>query len=168
MTVEVTYYPVLFGECGGSAGQLGLALFIMSSSEVAGLFFYRRLRKKLRLSWVMLLSLMVYTLKLGLQIWLRNVLGLIILQLLQAGAFGTFLPAVTEMVPGLVPKERTATALSISNACMQGVGVVLGNWTAGAVCEFWGLKTAYTMGACLCCIATVLFVCAFRDRKNTE
>ena len=91
-----------------------------------------------------------------------------LLQLLQGGAYGTLLPAVTEMVPSLVGKRRTATALSACYAGMQGAGVVLGNWIAGAICETSGIRSAFLTGSGFCALAATLYAAVFLVGKKGQ
>ena len=171
VTAEVTYYPILFQECGGRKAWLGAAMFLMSASELTGMACYPRLRLHVPLRWALFASLAVYTGKLLLEFFaagISSIPSLMLLQLLQGGAYGTLLPAVTEMVPSLVEKRRTATALSACYAGMQGAGVVLGNWIAGAICETSGIRPAFLAGSGFCALAATLYAAVFLVGKKGQ
>ncbi|MDE6976312.1 MAG: MFS transporter [Lachnospiraceae bacterium] len=165
VTAEVTYFPLLLGERGGTKSQLGTALFLMSVSELAGMALYKKARRRVPLTGLVLFSMLIYAGKLGLQGLMQSAAGLIMIQMLQAGTYGTLLPAVTELAPALVSANRRAWALSCCFSCMQGAGVVLGNWLAGAVCGYGGLRSAYAVGSTLCLAAAVSFWIFFIKRK---
>ena len=165
VTAEVTYFPLLLEESGGTKAQLGTALFLMAVSELAGMAFYKNVRQRVPLTGLLFLSMLIYAGKLGLQGLMQSTQGFLLVQLLQAGAYGTLLPAVTELIPTLVPAHRRAWALSCCFSCMQGVGVMLGNWLAGAVSGYGGLRGAYAVGTALCLTAAVSFWMLFMKRK---
>ncbi|HJB91491.1 MAG TPA: MFS transporter [Candidatus Eisenbergiella merdigallinarum] len=168
VTAEITYYPILFQKCGGSKAGLGLAMFLMSASELTGMALYPSLRRRVPLRWALFLSLIVYTIKLGIQVFAFRIPVLMLLQLLQGGAYGILLPAVTEMVPLLAGRRRTAAALSACHAGMQGVGTVLGNWAAGMICGAFGLRQAFAAGTCFCGLAAALyFIVFFTPQKRS-
>lgn len=167
VTAEVTYYSILFQECGGSKAWLGAAMFLMSASELTGMGCYPRLRRNIPLRWALFLSLVVYAGKLCVQIFASQIPSLMLVQLLQGGAYGILLPAVTELVPLLAGKRRTATALSACYAGMQGVGAVFGNWIAGLICERFGLRRAFLAGTCFCVLAAGLYAAVFLVHRKS-
>lgn len=164
VTTEVTYYPVLFIDCGGNNRMLGLSLFLMSCSEMTGMALYRKFRARLQARQLLLLSMICYTVKITLQIFLSTMTGLILLQLIQALTYGLFLPSVVEMVSELVPEELSATGMGLCASCFCGVGVVLGNWLAAAVCERYGLRSAYFSASLLCILAVLIFLAGWKDK----
>lgn len=167
VSVEITYFPMLFYDCGGTAAQLGAAFFLMSISELTGMAFYGLLRKRISAAKLFYFSILAYVCKLGLQIFLAGVPGLTALQLLQGGTYGILLPAVTEIVPMLVPSDRRASALGLCFSCMQGIGMVLGNFLAGIICERSGLRSGYLAGTVFCFTASVLYGCVFKKKRRT-
>lgn len=156
VTTEVTFYPVLFLQCGGSTGLLGISLFVMSVSELCGMACYRKLRSRFTAGELLMASVFFYTGKLFCQIWMHQVTGLILIQLLQGVTYGLFLPAVVSLVNEYVPRRLSATGMSLCAVCFNGVGVVLGNWAAGGISERFGLRWAYVTGAVFCGVAGIL------------
>ena len=140
VSVEVTYFPVIFQLSGGTNSQLGVALFIMSLSELVAMASYKKINNLINTQSLMLIALVFYTFKLFFQIFLNNVLLLVMLQLMQGVTYGLFLPSFVELVRECCNENNTSTAITVGFAVFNGIGSVIGNFIAGIISEQFGKR----------------------------
>jgi|GEM_PF-1489687 len=166
VSVEVTYFPVIFQLSGGTNSQLGVALFIMSLSELVAMASYKKINNLINTQSLMLIALVFYTFKLFFQIFLNNVLLLVMLQLMQGVTYGLFLPSFVELVRECCNENNTSTAITVGFAVFNGIGSVIGNFIAGIISEQFGLRYAFAV-ASLLCFCSIIFYC-FRPINITS
>ena len=158
VSVDISYMPVLFIQCGGTSSLLGIAMFLMSCSEVLGMFLYGSFRRTFSAEALFSASLLCYSLKLLATCAAESWQMLMLIQLLQGGCFGLFMPSLVELIQQHTASEQTAVAMTLSSALYNGLGCALGTAAAGMISQYFGIRIAFLAGFVMCLTAFVLYV----------
>lgn len=153
-----TFFPLLLGQKGGGSGELGLSLFIMCVSEVPVLFFSQRLLRRFRDTSLIITSMIFFIIRILLHSVVPSILGLVLIQAMQAVSFALFLPASIQYVNRIAPEGFSSTYLTIATSCYMGVGSILGSVLGGIVIDRLGMSELYILSGLSAFIGTIIFL----------
>lgn len=116
---------------GGTAADLGLAMFLMGGFELPAAFLFPRLLRRLGSGRILVLSMFFGTLK-GVALLLTwNLAGVLLCQPLQMLGYGLFTPASVYFVNESVPPADRVRGQTIMMVASNGLGGMLGGLLAG-------------------------------------
>ena len=145
---------------GGTAADLGLAMFLMGGFELPAAFLFPRLLRRLGSGRILVLSMFFGTLK-GVALLLTwNLAGVLLCQPLQMLGYGLFTPASVYFVNESVPPAARVRGQTIMMVASNGLGGMLGGLLAGWTLDAGGANWMLA-GCILCgCVGTVLCLLA--------
>ena len=145
---------------GGTAADLGLAMFLMGGFELPAAFLFPRLLRRLGSGRILVLSMFFGTLK-GVALLLTwNLAGVLLCQPLQMLGYGLFTPASVYFVNESVPPADRVRGQTIMMVASNGLGGMLGGLLAGWTLDAGGANWMLA-GCILCgCVGTVLCLLA--------
>ena len=145
---------------GGTAADLGLAMFLMGGFELPAAFLFPRLLRRLGSGRILVLSMFFGTLK-GVALMLTwNLAGVLLCQPLQMLGYGLFTPASVYFVNESVPPADRVRGQTIMMVASNGLGGMLGGLLAGWTLDAGGANWMLA-GCILCgCVGTVLCLLA--------
>ena len=145
---------------GGTAADLGLAMFLMGGFELPAAFLFPRLLRRLGSGRILVLSVFFGTLK-GVALLLTwNLAGVLLCQPLQMLGYGLFTPASVYFVNESVPPADRVRGQTIMMVASNGLGGMLGGLLAGWTLDAGGANWMLA-GCILCgCVGTVLCLLA--------
>jgi|GEM_PF-1843339 len=143
----LTYYQLIVKAVGGQEGHVGIAMFLLSMSEVPVLWNYFRLRKRFKDGHMMAFAMLMYVVRAILWISFQNVLGVILIQLMQSVTFGLFVPSAMRYMQRLVPERHMNTGIMIWMAIYSSGGQIVGSMLGGVLLEYYGIVPLYIASA---------------------
>ena len=145
---------------GGTAADLGLAMFLMGGFELPAAFLFPRLLRRLGSGRILVLSMFFGTLK-GVALLLTwNLAGVLLCQPLQMLGYGLFTPASVYFVNESVPPADRVRGQTVMMVASNGLGGMLGGLLAGWTLDAGGANWMLA-GCILCgCVGTVLCLLA--------
>ena len=145
---------------GGTAADLGLAMFLMGGFELPAAFLFPKLLRRLGSGRILVLSMFFGTLK-GVALLLTwNLAGVLLCQPLQMLGYGLFTPASVYFVNESVPPADRVRGQTIMMVASNGLGGMLGGLLAGWTLDAGGANWMLA-GCILCgCVGTVLCLLA--------
>ncbi len=149
------FYPILIEAKGGTEGNLGIGLAIMSLSEFPFMFLYSKYSKHFHIEKLMMFSLAMYVVRDVAMLLAPNLLLLELAQVTQGLSFGVFLPAFLFYMNYITPRRITTTAITIVGSVGSAVASVAGTFLGGIMVETIGV---YPSMLCCTAMATIGFV----------
>ena len=145
---------------GGTAADLGLAMFLMGGFELPAAFLFPKLLRRLGSGRILVLSMAFCTLK-GVALLLTwNLAGVLLCQPLQMLGYGLFTPASVYFVNESVPPADRVRGQTIMMVASNGLGGMLGGLLAGFTLDLGGANWMLA-GCVVCgCVGTVLCLLA--------
>ena len=145
---------------GGTAADLGLAMFLMGGFELPAAFLFPKLLRRLGSGRILVLSMAFCTLK-GVALLLTwNLAGVLLCQPLQMLGYGLFTPASVYFVNESVPPADRVRGQTIMMVASNGLGGMLGGMLAGFTLDLGGAN--WMLAGCVACgcVGTVLCLLA--------
>lgn len=139
---------------GGSAAQLGIALFLMGASELPTAFFFDRLRRRLGSGRTLMLSFAGMGLKVLGCLLAPSLIWVFGAQLFQVIGYGLFTPTSVYYVNESVPAADRVRGQTLMMVASNGMGGMLGSLLGGAALDLGGVPAMLTF--CLICIGLSL------------
>lgn len=150
---------------GGTAADLGFALFLMASSELPTAFFFLRLLRRWGSSRLLLISLCFAALKVFLLLLTRSVPAVLLVQTVQMMGYGLFTPTAVFFVNESVPEADRVRGQTLMMVASNGLGGVFGNLLAGRVLDAGGVNAMLLFCLVSCCTGIVIAWLAGRLRR---
>ena len=142
---------------GGTAADLGLAMFLMGGFELPAAFLFPRLLRRLGSGRILVLSVFFGTLK-GVALLLTwNLAGVLLCQPLQMLGYGLFTPASVYFVNESVPPADRVRGQTIMMVASNGLGGMLGGMLAGFTLDLGGAN--WMLAGCVACGCVSVLLC---------
>ena len=147
---------------GGGTAALGAGLFLMGAFELPTAFLFPKLKRRLGVSGLMVMSMFFCAAKCAAFLLVPNVGLLLASQCLQMLGYGLFTPASVFLVYENVPAADRVQGQTLMMVASNGLGGVLGSLIMGRALDFGGVS--FTLVLCLvsCLIAAALAILAPR------
>ena len=146
-----SYYAIHIRQLGGTAGDVGLALFILAGAEIIFMPMYKKLEELFGTEKLLVFAFFMYAVK-NLAIGLSgNVTLAIFASAINGLCFPFTLAGAQSYVDRITPRKYAATAQLISNTC----GMIISQIVGLALCGV--LTTFITAGAALALLSIFAF-----------
>ena len=163
-----SYYAIHIRQLGGTAGDVGIALFILAGVEFLTMPFYKRLEKRFGAEKLLVVAFFMYGVK-NLAIGLSgNVTFALLASVTQAGCFSLSLPGVQSYVDQITPREYAATAQLVSNTCGQIVSQIIGLALCGVLTTYISAGTALAILSVFAFAGCAIFAAGLRKLNNIK
>ena len=142
---------------GGTAADLGLAMFLMGGFELPAAFLFPKLLRRLGSGRILVLSMAFCTLK-GVALLLTwNLAGVLLCQPLQMLGYGLFTPASVYFVNESVPPADRVRGQTVMMVASNGLGGMLGGLLAGFTLDLGGAN--WMLAGCVACGCVSVLLC---------
>jgi PPP family 3-phenylpropionic acid transporter len=147
---------------------MGVALFLMASSELPTAFIFSRLKRRFGSARLLCMSMAMSAVK-ALAFLLAGSLPLLLLaQPIQMLSYGLFTPSAVFFVNESVPEADRVKGQSLMMVASNGLGGVLGSALAGRVLDLGGVNAMLIFCITCCLIATGLSALAARKSPRPQ
>ena len=147
---------------GGTAADLGLAMFLMGGFELPAAFLFPKLLRRLGSGRILVLSMAFCTLK-GVALLLTwNLAGVLLCQPLQMLGYGLFTPASVYFVNESVPPADRVRGQTIMMVASNGLGGMLAGFTLDLGGANWMLAGCVACG----CVSVLLCLLALPRKRG--
>lgn len=141
---------------GGSSESMGVATAISASIEVVPMFLFPILKKKFKVSSLLKVAAVFFTLKIIFTLFAPNVPVYYAVQSCQMLGWGIMAVSIVYYVNDLVDVEDTAQGQAYSGMALT-IGNVLGNLVGGRVIDSFGINTLLAVGSIAAIIGSIIF-----------
>lgn len=141
---------------GGSSESMGIATAISASIEVVPMFLFPILKKKFKVSSLLKVAAVFFTLKIIFTLFAPNVPIYYAVQSCQMLGWGIMAVSIVYYVNDLVDVEDTAQGQAYSGMALT-IGNVLGNLVGGRVIDSFGINTLLAAGSIAAIIGSIIF-----------
>ncbi len=160
------FYPVLIETKGGTEGDLGIGLAIMSLSEFPFMFLYSKYSKHFSIEKLMMFSLGMYVVRDVAMLLAPNLLMLELAQVTQGLSFGIFLPAFLFYMKYITPRRITTTAITVVGSAGGALASVAGTFLGGMMVEQLGIYPSTFCCTGLAVIGFLLYLVSMRVKRD--
>ncbi|MCL1884250.1 MAG: MFS transporter [Defluviitaleaceae bacterium] len=158
----ITLIQLLIPEFGGSTAQIGTAIAIMASTEVPFMFMTAFLIRKFSYKWLFVLCGMFYVMRLTLMIFVTDVTGLILVQLLQGVTFAVILSVSMSYLSRIVEEEvRGAAVTTFAAMSMPMTGILANFITSRLLAAGFSAQSTLVIFAASACIGFIIAIYGF-------
>lgn len=154
---NVTFLPLLIQRLGGTSADLGACLALMAGSETVLLLLYPRLSRRTSAERLLYVAFFFQALRVLSAALSPSLPVLLATQVLQAFAFGLYLPALLQYIGQISEPRMLSTATTLAIALGDGVGGLLGSAAGSAVVAASGIRAAYFVFAGVTTAGFLLF-----------
>ncbi len=167
-TVVTTYAAYMFEAIGENTNLVGLLIGLRTVMEAPGMLLHSRMRKKYRVSAIMLLAAALYVVEMALYQFAGSVAHLILLGMVDGLCYGLLLPGIVCYAPTLAPESLRSTAQALCNVvCNSLAGVLLG-LVGGWMIAAFGARTLYVSVSAVALLGGLLFfISLFVQKRST-
>ncbi|MCL1845089.1 MAG: MFS transporter [Defluviitaleaceae bacterium] len=123
----ITLINLLVPEFGGSTAQIGTAIAVMAGTEVPFMFMTAFLIRKFSYKRLFVLCGLFYFIRLSLMVFVTDVTGLILMQLMQGVTFAVLLPVAMSYLSKIAPEDVRASAVTTFAAISMSFTGILAN-----------------------------------------
>lgn len=163
--IDMTFYPVLLHELGGSNLDLGIAWFLMAASEAPVMLLYNRLTFTFSHRRMLQASYFFYAVKCLLIALAPDLTVLILAQLLQMLSFGLMWPSAVHYINSIVEPRLMVTAQMGFSAAL-GAGFIIGSLVGGVIAQALGVRNMMMVFLPLLVAALALLVLLARNEND--
>ncbi len=160
------FYPILIEVKGGTEGDLGIGLSIMSLSEFPFMFLYSKYSKHFSIEKLMMFSLGMYVVRDIAMLLAPNLLMLELAQVTQGLSFGIFLPAFLFYMNYITPRRITTTAITIVGSAGGALASVAGTFLGGIMVEQLGIYPSMLCCTGLAVIGFGLYLASMKVKRD--
>lgn len=168
-SAESAFLPYLMEDVGVSSTQYGTLLAVRATMEIPFLLFIRKLRRRFRLSRLIMLSGVFMAAECFVQSLFTHGLGtLLVFGSVFGLGYGIFLGTAPQYLLRLAPDHLKATAQSLY-ASVSAVSGIVGNFAGGFLCQALRPRPFYLLLGALFLFAIGVFAASFlfaRGRYN--
>ena len=150
---------------GGSSDSMGVATAISASIEIIPMFLFPFLSKKFRLSSLLKLSAIFFTLKTICTLLAPTVNAYYAAQGCQMFGWGIMAVAIVYYVNKIVDEHDTAQGQAYAGMTLT-IGNVIGNFFGGSVIDHFGVNMLLLIGSIIAIIGTIIFWIGIDKSEN--
>ncbi len=131
---------------GGDNTWLGYAEFILAISEVPVILFYNPLKKKVGLSWILVMVMFFCTMKVFFQSFAPNLTCHLIAQIFEMLGFGMSYSASLQFVMATVPMADAVKGQGMITVAGTGLGSCVASYLGGILYDTFNLNVMLAVG----------------------
>lgn len=140
-----TYMSILIQDYGGNASHQGWAIFCLTIGIYPFMILYPTIVKKMNINNVLLVGLSVTVLRILSMAMVRSVWGVVLVQLLEAVAFGLFNPSYMAYITRITPTYLLSSALTLSASVQSSFSGIVCNLFARWYLSFASIQSLYVI-----------------------
>lgn len=164
----VTYLPMLIGQFGGTAGDQGMAVTMMSVGVFPFMLLYPKLEKRFSNKKVLFFACVLVVGR-SLSFALANSLQVAIyMQLLEAAALGLYNPALIRYTASVTPQRLRSSAIALSAAVQVAVCGIVGNALASLFLAYASLRIMFIVYTALAAAGLCLVGFSLRQKPASD
>lgn len=141
---------------GGTSENMGIATAISAGIEVVPMFMFPILKKRFRLSTLLKISAIFFTLKIIATTFATNVGTYYAVQFCQMLGWGIMAVAIVYFINDLVEESDTAQGQAYAGISLT-IANVLGNVSSGRIIDSFGVHTLLIIGSVSATFGTIIF-----------
>ncbi|SDD31593.1 MFS transporter, PPP family, 3-phenylpropionic acid transporter [Paenibacillus sp. UNCCL117] len=156
-----SFFPVYFRDLGGDNALLGWSMLISSLSEIPFLLLAGKIFKKIRISWVLLVSGLATAVRWFAYSVTDSAGWLLPAQLLHGLMFIVLTVTMAIYINQEVPKSLKASGQTLYGLLSLGVARIIGSFFGGFASEAFGMRAVFAFCgwiALACCVFTVFVI----------
>jgi PPP family 3-phenylpropionic acid transporter len=161
-----TFYGLLITELGGASYEFGIGMFINAMSQFVMMFMFAKIAMKFSAKLLLICSFIGMILKSLLMAWSTDLTFAITNQVIDAVAFGLFLPACIAYITQIVKKSEITIAIATFGTMSTGIAGIIGNYSGGIVSQYYGIHALFYMNAVIAVIGLTIFMLTFVVDRN--
>lgn len=160
----VTYLPMLISQFGGTAGDQGMAVTMMSVGVFPFMLLYPKLEKRFSNKKVLFFACVLVVGR-SLSFALAGSLQVAIyMQLLEAAALGLYNPALIRYTASVTPQRLRSSAIALSAAVQVAVCGIVGNALASLFLAYASLRVMFVVYTALAAAGLCLVGFSLRQK----
>ncbi|MBO1679158.1 MFS transporter [Bittarella massiliensis (ex Durand et al. 2017)] len=160
----VTYLPMLISQFGGTAGDQGMAVTMMSVGVFPFMLLYPKLEKRFSNKKVLFFACVLVVGR-SLSFALAGSLQMAIyMQLLEAAALGLYNPALIRYTASVTPQRLRSSAIALSAAVQVAVCGIVGNALASLFLAYASLRVMFVVYTALAAAGLCLVGFSLRQK----
>ncbi len=160
----VTYLPMLISQFGGTAGDQGMAVTMMSVGVFPFMLLYPKLEKRFSNKKVLFFACVLVVGR-SLSFALAGSLQMAIyMQLLEAAALGLYNPALIRYTASVTPQRLRSSAIALSAAVQVAVCGIVGNALASLFLAYASLRIMFVVYTALAAAGLCLVGFSLRQK----
>ncbi|WP_059003239.1 MFS transporter [Bittarella massiliensis (ex Durand et al. 2017)] len=164
----VTYLPMLIGQFGGTAGDQGMAVTMMSVGVFPFMLLYPKLEKRFSNKKVLFFACVLVVGR-SLSFALAGSLQVAIyMQLLEAAALGLYNPALIRYTASVTPQRLRSSAIALSAAVQVAVCGIVGNALASLFLAYASLRIMFVVYTALAAAGLCLVGFSLRQKPVSD
>lgn len=164
----VTYLPMLIGQFGGTAGDQGMAVTMMSVGVFPFMLLYPKLEKRFSNKKVLFFACVLVVGR-SLSFALASSLQVAIyMQLLEAAALGLYNPALIRYTASVTPQRLRSSAIALSAAVQVAVCGIVGNALASLFLAYASLRIMFIVYTALAAAGLCLVGFSLRQKPVSD
>jgi len=153
-----SFMPLLARRLGGSSGLIGATFALQSLLEVPILFYGAPILRRLGLERAIVLSMLLFSLRLAAYAWIPAAIWILPLGLLHSVTWGLLTLAYVTYADLLAPPGLQATAQGLHQGVFRGLAFGLGSVVGGVIFDGLGASWLFMLSGATGLLATLLFL----------
>lgn len=149
---------------GGDTAIMGIISGVGAAIEIPFMFLFSSLRKKWKISTLLTLSIIAFSLKVFITAMVSTIPALFATQILQGFGYALFAAAIVEYVSAVIPKRNLAKGQSLVYT-MEMLSGVLASLVAGKLYDVTSVKTTLMVGFSVTVIGAAVFISGIKKVK---
>ena len=155
-TIHSGFLALVIVDVGGSSASLGIGLFLMAGSEAPVMWNYYRLMRRFTEEQLLMFSFIMYCVKIILIMLFYNVIGVVLLQAMQAITFALFLPSMIRYLGKIIPDRLLASSIMLWSSVYGGGSGIIASLIGGFVIEKYGIMVAHFVALAFCAVGAAI------------
>lgn len=154
-------------DVGGTSQDMGIILAVKAALEFGMIYFYSKIRKKVGLKTILIVTAIGFVLKSVAIVLSKSVLDLYLTQILQMFGFALIIPSMVEYVElNLNPREVNRGQAFFTMSTL--VAGTLVNYTLGLIINARGVKAMEIFSMVVSIVSALGFICTLLFKKINE
>ena len=152
---------------GGTEKHIGYATSMAALIELPTMAFFARMTKKISCEKLLIISTIIFTVKVALLFLAGGIAGVFVSQFCQIGAYALFMPASAYYANIVMERLDQVKGQAYLNCAITLSGTFSG-LICGRVLDLAGPKAMLAGGVCASALGTILAVLAVRKKKGVS
>ena len=164
--VLVNYFALqVMQSKGGGSAEMGTAVAVAAVAEIVMLLLFPVVRKRMKMTTMLRLSAVFFTIKAAGSLLVRGVMGYYLVQLLQMPAWGIICVALVYYVNEVIPPEDSAKGQAYA-AAVYTVATIIGSLLGGRLIDSCGVTVMLITGLVTSVVGTGVVFIGTREKSR--
>lgn len=158
-----TFLIRIIEECGGGAGELGIALFVQSASGIPVTFLMVKLRERISADKFVAFSFFAFIFRIAPLAFVKSVSAVYIIMAVNALCIGIFCVSSVDFADSVSRENEKARAQALLSLCSNsGIGQIIGGVFSGIVLDAFGVRPLFAICGVLCALSFIVMLLCIR------